>query len=440
MTSLRGRLTYTLLIAFVAIGSLAMLAAYLNARQEVDEMFDFEIKAVAQSVDPADVRATPREMPDDEIVVQVWSSAGKLESASDTSEVVPRASAVGYSAFDGPAGSYRAYVRPVGGSRVQVTQSLASRRTLAVEYSLRLLAPLLLMVPLMGAAIWWLTWCSLLPVGQLGAELAARTDGVLDPVETRNLPAELQPLVTGFNRLLLRLKGAFEAQRTLVADAAHELRTPLAVVQLQAQTLERMNAPQPNTPALGALLEGVDRATRVVRQLLTLTRQDAAGAAWVEARVDLSGLVRTTLAELLPLAAGKQIDLSFECAGDVATQGDRGALEALIANLVDNAIKYTPEGGRVGVALHADDRSIRLQITDTGPGIPAEHRTLVLDRFYRIPGSTAVGSGLGLAIAAAVIERHRGHLALDDAAGGGLVVDVSLPLPTPQPLSLSLPA
>ena len=437
MTSLRARLTYTLLAAFVAIGSLAMLAAYLNARQEVDEMFDYEIKAVALSIDPAEVHTTPRDMPDDEIVVQVWSAAGNLEYASATPEVVPRAASIGYSGFDGPNGSYRAYVRPVGGFRVQVTQSLASRRTLAVEYALRLLAPLLLMVPLMGAAIWWLTWRSLLPVGQLGAELAARTDGVLDPVETRNLPDELQPLVTGFNRLLQRLKGAFEAQRTLVADAAHELRTPLAVVQLQAQTLERINGAQSNTPALVALLEGVGRATRVVRQLLTLARHDATGAAWVETRVDLSELVRTTLAELLPLAAAKRIDLSFECDREVVADGDRGALDALIANLVDNAIKYTPEGGRVGVALHADERSIRLQITDTGPGIPAEHRTLVLDRFYRIPGSSGVGSGLGLAIAAAVVERHRGHLALDDAAGGGLVVDVSLPL---TPLRLGLPA
>jgi two-component system OmpR family sensor kinase len=424
--SLRARLTCTLLIAFVAVGSLAMIAAYLNARQEVDEMFDFEIKAVALSIDPTDFHATPRDIPDDEILVQVWSGGGTPVYASDPTLDIPRAAAVGYSSLEGPSGAYRAYVRDVGASRVQVSQSLASRRTLAVEYSLRLLAPLLLMVPLMGAAIWWLTRRSLLPVGQLGADLAARTDGVLDPIEMQNLPEELLPLVGGFNRLLQRLKSAFDAQRTLVADAAHELRTPLAVVKIQAQTLERWNGASANAPALGALLEGVGRATRVVQQLLTLARHDAAALA--AARVDLTELVRTTLADLLPLAAGRQIDMSFENAGTVVSWGDRGALEALIANLVDNAIKYTPAGGRIRVALRADSHGIKLQVADTGPGIPPEQRLLVLDRFYRLPGSPGVGSGLGLAIAAAVVQRHGGNLSLHDSADGGLAVDVTLPL------------
>jgi len=240
VNSLRFRLTCTLLLAFVVIGSLAMTAAYLNARQEVDEMFDFEIKAVALSVDPSDVPTKEHAMPDDDIVVQVWSETGALEYASQGALPVPRANALDYSEFAGPSGEYRAYVRQVGNSRVQVLQSLASRRELALEYGLRLLAPLLLMIPVMAVAIWWLTWRSLLPVGRLGEELAARTDSVLDPIDTTRLPDELLPLVTGFNRLLQRLKSAFEAQRTLVADAAHELRTPLAVVQLQAQTLERM--------------------------------------------------------------------------------------------------------------------------------------------------------------------------------------------------------
>jgi len=143
--------------------------------------------------------------------------------------------------------------------------------------------------------------------------------------------------------------------------------------------------------------------------------------------MDFTDLVRTTLADLLPLAVSKQIEMSFECECEVGCRGDRGALQALIANLVDNAIKYTPVGGRISVALSADDHSMTLRVTDSGPGIPPEQRPLVLDRFYRIPGTAGVGSGLGLAIAAAVIQRHRGNLRLADAVGGGLMVDVCLP-------------
>ena len=443
MTSLRARLTRTLSIAFVVIGALAMTAAYLNARQEVDEMFDFEIKAVALSVDPTVIRSKPPDLPDDDIVVQVWAGA-LLDYTSDATQIIPRADGAGYVMIRALGGN-RVYIRHVGASQIQVAQSLSSRRTLAVEYSLRLLAPLLLMIPLMGAAIWWLTRRMLLPVGRLGAELATRTDGVLDPVDSHGLPDELLPLVSGFNRLLRRLKAAFEAQRSLVADAAHELRTPLAVVQLQAQTLERLvrtddrhaesaspNAASPPTAparaaALGAMLEGVGRATRVVQQLLTLARQDATSSAQLDTHVNLTHLVRSTLGELLPLAASKHIDMSFECSDTVLLYGDRGALQALVENLVDNAIKYTPNGGRIGVTLSADGRATRLNVADNGPGIPADQRTLVLDRFYRIPGSAGVGSGLGLAIAAAVVRRHRGQLCLDAAVGGGLAVAVSLP-------------
>ncbi len=436
MNSLRFRLTCTLLVAIITIGLLAMVAAYLNARQEVDEMFDFELKAVALSVDPADLQTSTRDLPDDDILLQVWSDDRTLAYSSDRSQNIPEVEASGLSTLDDATGAHRVYLRKAGNSRIQVTQSLASRRELAVSYSLRLLAPLLLMMPLTGAAIWWLTWRSLAPVGELGEALAARTEGALDPIETRKLPDELLPLVTGFNRLLQKLRAAFEVQRSLVADAAHELRTPLAVVQLQAQTLERAgNTPLQAAP-LRALLEGVGRATRVVQQLLTLARHDLASPVAPATSVQMTELVRTLLAELLPLAASRQIDISFEARHDIdgdidreiVVQGDRGALEAMIANLVDNAIKYTPAGGRISVTLSADHREARLQIIDTGPGIPVDQRSLVLDRFYRIPGSAGIGSGLGLSIAAAVTRQHRGQLLLGDGAEGGLCVDVRLPL------------
>jgi signal transduction histidine kinase len=144
--------------------------------------------------------------------------------------------------------------------------------------------------------------------------------------------------------------------------------------------------------------------------------------------LDLTDLVGKTLAELLPLASGKQIEMSLDADLSIVIEGNHRALHALIANLVDNAIKYTPAGGKVSVSLTpAGNQSAELRVVDTGPGIPIEHRELVLDRFYRIPGSAAVGSGLGLAIAAAVVQQHRGMLMLSDAPSGGLCVTVTLP-------------
>ncbi len=435
MTSLRLKLTSTLLAAMAAINLLAMAAAYRNARQEVDEMFDYELRAVAQSIDsigaPAGIGRAVGRVPDDDVLVQVWSSRGELLYRSNPVLAAPFPAEAGYATLPGSeAGDsdYRSYARVSGGDLVQVAQTLATRRELALELSLRLLAPLLLALPLLGLVIWWLVRRSLRPVHHLGAALSARTDDALDPIATHQLPDELLPLVDGFNRLLLSLGAAFSAQRALVADAAHELRTPLAVVRLQAQTLQRSGDPQEQALALDALRGGVDRATRLVQQLLTLARQEPSANAAAAERLRLDTLVRETLAELVPLAHDKNIELTLQAEQPVELRGDGAALRALVGNLVDNALNYTPDGGRVEVILIRQPHTALLLVSDTGPGIAPEQRTLVLNRFYRAPGSSGNGSGLGLAIAAAVVRRHDGSLSLHQADSGGLRVEVSLPL------------
>jgi len=265
-------------------------------------------------------------------------------------------------------------------------------------------------------------------VRRLGEALSVRTDDVLEPVSAQGLPDELLPLVGGFNRLLQRLGSSFAAQRALVADAAHELRTPLAVVLLQAQTLQRSSDAQEQALALEALRGGVDRATRLVQQLLTLARQEPSASAAMTERLRLDSLVRETLAELVPLAHDKNIELTLQAESAIELRGDSAGLRALVGNLVDNALHYTPDGGRVEVMLTQQRDNALLQVDDNGPGIPPQQRLLVLQRFYRAPGSPGSGSGLGLAIAAAVVRRHGGTLALDEAASGGLRAEVTLPL------------
>jgi len=431
VTSLRTRLSLTLLGAIAAIGLAALAAVYLDARQEVDEMFDYELRAVAQSLRAA--AATPERslgrLPDDDVVVQLWSAPGRLRYCSHPRLAAPYPAAPGYADLRDEGGkTWRSYSLAAVDGLVQVSQTLATRRALALAMTLRLLAPLLLALPLMGLAIGWLVRRTLRPVSRLGEALAARGGEALEPVDSRGLPDELLPLVDGFNRLLRRVAQLFAAQRALVADAAHELRTPLAAVRLQTQALERAPDAAERAQALAALRGGVDRASRLVQQLLTLARQEPGAAAAAHVPLRLDTLLRETLAELAPLAHDKCIELSLDAGQPVELRGDAGGLQALAGNLVDNALRYTPSGGRVTVRLARNAAGgALLCVEDNGPGIAAEQRSAVLQRFYRAPGSAGGGSGLGLAIAVAVAQRHDGSLALDEAQGGGLRVRVNLP-------------
>jgi two-component system OmpR family sensor kinase len=424
VTSLRLKLTSTLLAAMSGIGLLALAAVYRNALQEVDEMYDFELRAVAQSIEPGGAIGP---VPDDEVLVQIWSRDGALIQRSDPRLAAPRPTAPGYATLAGRDGAFRSYSRASAAGMVQAAQTLATRRELAFESSLRLLAPLLLALPVLGLAVWWLVRRSLQPVRRLGEALSARTDDALDPIPADQLPDELLPLVGGFNRLLQRLGIAFAAQRALLADAAHELRTPLAVLRLQLQTLQRSAGPQEQQAAIEALRGGIDRATRLVQQLLILARQEPGATAGAAATLRFDQLVRETLAELVPLADDKSIDLSLQAGQPISLRGDSAGLHALVGNLVDNALRYTPAGGVVEVSLGLAAGRAVLAVRDSGPGIPEAQRALVLQRFYRAPGSPSGGSGLGLAIATAVVQRHGGSLSLGQSEGGGLRVEVSLP-------------
>jgi signal transduction histidine kinase len=432
VSSLRRQLSLALLGSIAAIFAVAMAAVYLDARQEVDEMFDYELRAVAQSIGPlaaATPEHPPGRLPDDDVAVQLWSADRRLLYSSQPQHPAPYPDAAGYAALRGADGArWRSYSLAVGAATVQAAQTLGARRELALGMSLRLLAPLLLALPLLGLAIGWQVRRALRPVDRLGQALAARGGEALEPVDSTGLPRELLPLVDGFNRLLQRLGQLFAAQRALVADAAHELRTPLAVVRLQAQALEQAGEPQEREEAAQALRGGLERAGRLVQQLLTLARQEPGAPAAPPQPLRLDSLLREVLAELAPLAHEKNLELSLHAAGPVEVIGDAGGLQALAGNLVDNALRYTPAPGTVSVHLEAQGGNAVLRVCDSGPGIAPALRAPALQRFSRLPGNAASGSGLGLAIAVAVVERHRGRMELGEAENGGLEVRVELPL------------
>jgi two-component system OmpR family sensor kinase len=285
------------------------------------------------------------------------------------------------------------------------------------------------MAPILMLVVWWVVSASLGPLARVRRQVAARQADDLSSVSEAGLPDEVQPLVHELNLLLGRVKTAFEAQQHFVADAAHELRTPLAALKLQVLSLERADGEATRAVAIARLGAGIERATRLVAQLLVLARQEASATAGNSfAPVDLGELAKRTLGEMAGAAQARGIDLGLHHLDPAQVMGQQDALLILLRNLLDNAIKYTPEGGTVDLDLRATKAGVHLSVEDSGAGIPASERERVFNRFYRVPGSAAGGSGLGLAIIKAIAERHGATLALDQSQRlGGLCVQIDFP-------------
>jgi two-component system OmpR family sensor kinase len=309
---------------------------------------------------------------------------------------------------------------------------MTRRDQLAAHAAWQSLRPFLLLIPIMGALIWLLVGRGLAPIARLATAIGARTPAAMDPV-SEEVPVEVQPLVRALNDLLSRLQAALQAQRQLVADAAHELRTPLAALLLQTQLVERAATAPERSAALAELRLGLQRATRVVQQLLTLAREEPAALSTAVAPVALDALIDALLEEYRPLAAARSIAITrsaatpFPAAQPPRVMGDEASLHTLFANLLDNALRYTPAGGAVTVALRQQGATLVVGIEDSGPGIPAQERERVFDRFYRRAGVEPEGSGLGLAIVKAIADRHGFKVALDSAPAGGLAVRIEAP-------------
>jgi two-component system OmpR family sensor kinase/two-component system sensor histidine kinase QseC len=310
------------------------------------------------------------------------------------------------------------------------------RRTLAASAAWRSVLPLLLAAPVVALGLWWLVGLSLAPLRPLAAAVRERHAEALQPLPEGGLPSEISPLVGALNALLARLARTFETQRAFVADAAHELRSPLTALKLQLEVLRGARDDAERAEARAALADGVTRMQRLVEQLLTLARAEPGGAEAPLARVDLRWVVRQAVADAAGPASAtgaRVIDIGNGSAEPLVIDGDAAALEILLRNLIDNALRYAgPSEGRVGAGLASDGRPM-LTVEDDGPGIPPTERERVFARFYRRDGQASPGSGLGLAIVRTIAERHQASVTLADAPGGGLRVMTSFAAASARP-------
>jgi two-component system OmpR family sensor kinase len=430
---LRARLLGLLLLAILLTAAAQALVVYREARAEADSIFDYHMEQMAQALRTGVAMPTLPALEDEiaeaggfDFVVQVWNLDGSHVFQSTTKGELPQRAVLGFSEMRVGGAPYRVYSLQTRFQVIQVAQDMAPRRSMARALALRTVAPIAWMAPLLMLLAWWVVSVSLRPVDRVREQVARRQADDLSVVVEEGLPDEITPLVHELNLLFGRVRNAFEAQQHFVADAAHELRSPLAALRLQVQGLQRARDESARELALERLLAGIDRATRLVEQLLLLARQQANAAAGQPTHpVVLSDLARTCLADAAAAAQPKQIDLGLLIADADPILGQADALRILLRNLLDNAIRYTPEGGRVDVSVQRDGEALVLTVDDSGPGIAEADRARVLDRFYRVQGAAAGGSGLGLAIVQAIAQLHGAVLTLGRAEPlGGLRVQL----------------
>jgi two-component system, OmpR family, sensor kinase len=432
--SIRRQLLLWLLALVVAGLSLAGWLIYRQALVEANELFDYQLQEIAAALpsEPfSQVLGAPTEG-DEGIVIQIWNRNGGLMYFSHPRAPLEPRAELGFKTEHTGRGDWRVYSAIVGDNVVQLAQPLIVRNRLAASVALRTLWPLIALLPFLGVAVWIVVGRGLRPLGRVARAVETRQPDALEPLSDLRLPVEVQPLVDALNGLLKRLAAALDTQKAFVADAAHELRTPLAAVQIQAQLVARARDEGERREALDDLLAGVTRANRLAEQLLALARAEPERTL-AAAEVDLSALLGAALASYAPLAQRRGIDLGLVRNDAAAVTGDADALRMLFGNLLDNAVKYTPSGGRIDVALSRDERGQAcVEIGDSGPGIPAAERERVFDRFYRDTSARertdVTGTGLGLAIVKRVAERHGARVTLGESAMGGLLVTVTLPL------------
>ena len=438
MKSIRAKLVLWL-VCGCAIGiGVVTVATYTFARAELRRTFDGELEQVARAVDLREdwVEAGRVRIAREGVLfaVRAYDKSGRVYFETvlpSMPDAVPLAKEAGLNYVETDNGRWRVYTHVSPQGIVQVGQPVEMRAALARDLSWRVVTPLLVFLPLLGILIAWLLRPGLAALSETSRLVSDRDASRLDPLPTENVPSELLPLVRQINALMSRLASALEAHRRFLADAAHGLRSPIAAIGLQAELAARSRNADALDTAHEELVRGTQRAARLVQQLLDFARLEPGTTGEPPRGIDLAALVRDVLSAHALEAEERGVDLGADMPAEVPLTGRESELRVLLANLVDNALRYAPPQSAVTVTIRRRPASAEIEVTDAGPGIPAAERERVFERFYRVEGDATRGTGLGLSIARAIVERHHGTIRLGDAHPGaslpGLSVLIELP-------------
>ncbi|WP_395069147.1 ATP-binding protein [Paraburkholderia silvatlantica] len=444
MNSLRRRLLRWLLPATLLTGLLASAATYRGALAELDELLNDQLKAVAQHVvvEPdghLSLRGLQGANEDrlsgeqsHTVLLQVWRGSTPVFS-TDIDSPLPPPSGAGFADIIVGGQLWHTYVTKDGDMLVRVAQARRARWEAVAGIAMHLFWPVLSLLPVLALFLWFGIGYGLRPLRDIAANLKRRDANNMQTIDTTAMPGEVKPLVDALNDLLQRLDDAFTAQRDFIADAAHELRTPIMGLGLQADLLPKALDAEERDLITAQIRTGTARLSHLAEQLLALARLGPDSMPPPMSVMDLTSLARSVVGERARLAQANGIDLGLVAVSPVQVRGNEDGLRILLNNLVDNAIRYAGSGARVDVVVKCEGGSPTLRVCDTGPGIPVEDRERVWERFYRGNGHGASGSGLGLSIVRRIAGQHQAVVALDSGPDGhGLTVRFRFPKPVPE--------
>ena len=432
MNSLRKQLLVWLVPVFLTVAVFTTVWTYFMFGSMVSWFMDNQMSVLADSHSaeslgpPTLPRLTDHQVEKGSLVVQIWDGQGGLLTSSYPSLAVPLQANDGFDEIKLGSQRWRVYSVHTPGRAVQSVQNLEFRAMVINKQAFQAGLPIALLIPVSAWLLWFAACRAMGKLEGVARAAAAQDENTIGELPTKDVPSEISPLVVAVNTLLTRLRDAFASQRRFVQDAAHELRTPITAMTLQLENLKACPMDAETAAQVSQFEAGLKRTKRLIEQLLRLARQEATQKADAVANVDLAEFLRELISDLMPCADHRDIDLGFTVDIGATVRANPHELRSLLHNLLDNALRYTPEHGVVDVRLFADGGKIVVEVIDSGPGIPPDLLPRVFDRFFRIEGSDTEGSGLGLAIAKHAAERNRIDLHLDNRIErSGLVARVT---------------
>ena len=435
-TSLRRRLLGLVSIAALAIFGLATNLTYRQAHNDVQELMDGQLSKMgrlmlAQAQQGAEhlanlpaamasLRGTRDQQNDIPLEYQIGKADGTVLVRSAEAPNTPLSGALGFSTLPHESEPWRSLILETddGSHRIQVAESIPKRDKEAFEIATKTVLPLLVIFPLLLAAIYFSIRRGLKPLDDLAKEVLNRSPENMVPLENRATPHEALPLVAAINRLLFRLSGSLEHERRFTADAAHELRTPLAAVRIQTQVAALSENGEQRQHALSQALAGIDRATRILEQMLRLSRLDPMAQVPSPAKVNLAELLADVIAEFRDHTPASRIESDIEESAPFIA-GDAELLRIALRNLIDNALRYSPPDTPIRISLRRQKTGLTISVADRGLGVDEAELPRLVERFYRGTTVTAEGSGLGLTLVNRIAELHDARLDLVNREGGG---------------------